>query len=181
MSSECREPLDLIRLSIDERIYIKCHGDRELRGKLHAYDNHMNMVARPGRESNVERGAGVNVSSKFRRRRVERSRRRRGELCDAATPPRRHRDATARAPRRHREIAATPPRDRRDAAAMPPRRRARCSVPAQVLGEVEETVTTQELDPETEEEIIRTSKRNIDMLFVRGDAIILVSPPLRTT
>ena len=50
-----------------------------------------------------------------------------------------------------------------------------------VLGDVEETVTTQELDPETDEEIIRTSKRNIEMLFVRGDVLILVSPPLRTT
>ena len=89
MSSECREPLDLIRLSIDERIYVKCQGDRELRGKLHAYDNHLNMV----------------------------------------------------------------------------------------LGDVEETVTTQEVDQETEEEIIRTSKRQIEMLFVRGDALILVSPP----
>jgi hypothetical protein len=28
-------PLDLIRLSLDERVYIKCRGDRELRGKLH--------------------------------------------------------------------------------------------------------------------------------------------------
>ena len=93
MSSECREPLDLIRLSIDERIYAKCQGDRELRGKLHAYDNHLNMV----------------------------------------------------------------------------------------LGDVEETVTTQEVDQETEEEIIRTSKRQIELLFVRGDALILVSPPLRTT
>lgn len=44
MTSECREPLDLIRLSIDERIYVKCKGDRELRGKLHAYDQHLNMV-----------------------------------------------------------------------------------------------------------------------------------------
>ena len=57
-TEECREPLDLIRLSIgasparprrveglarpsppralaDERIYVKCRGDRELRGKLH--------------------------------------------------------------------------------------------------------------------------------------------------
>jgi small nuclear ribonucleoprotein (snRNP)-like protein len=32
------EPLDLIRLSLDERVYVKCRGDRELRGKLHAYD-----------------------------------------------------------------------------------------------------------------------------------------------
>ena len=28
-------PLDLIKLSIDERIYIKCKGEREIRGKLH--------------------------------------------------------------------------------------------------------------------------------------------------
>eukprot|EP00597_Dinobryon_sp_UTEXLB2267_P001600 CAMPEP_0170077090 /NCGR_PEP_ID=MMETSP0019_2-20121128/13978_1 /TAXON_ID=98059 /ORGANISM="Dinobryon sp., Strain UTEXLB2267" /LENGTH=89 /DNA_ID=CAMNT_0010289213 /DNA_START=27 /DNA_END=293 /DNA_ORIENTATION=+ len=84
-------PLDLIRLSIDERIYVKCKGDRELRGKLHAFDQHLNMV----------------------------------------------------------------------------------------LGEVEETVTTRDVDEETEEEIVKTSKRSIDMLFVRGDIVILVSPPLR--
>jgi len=30
-----REPLDLIRLSIEERIYVKLRSDRELRGKLH--------------------------------------------------------------------------------------------------------------------------------------------------
>lgn len=83
----------MIRLSLDERIYVKCRGDRELRGKLHAYDQHLNMV----------------------------------------------------------------------------------------LGDVEETVTTQELDEDTNEEIIRTSKRMIEMLFVRGDVVILVSPPLRTT
>jgi len=29
-----KEPLDLIRLSLDERIYVKMRGDRELRGKL---------------------------------------------------------------------------------------------------------------------------------------------------
>ena len=29
------EPLDLVRLSLDERIYVKLRGDRELRGKLH--------------------------------------------------------------------------------------------------------------------------------------------------
>jgi small nuclear ribonucleoprotein (snRNP)-like protein len=56
-------PLDLIRLSIDERIYVKCKGGRELRGKLHvrfsfcedfgifsltvftqAFDQHLNMI-----------------------------------------------------------------------------------------------------------------------------------------
>jgi U6 snRNA-associated Sm-like protein LSm3 len=37
-------PLDLIRLSIDERIFVKCRGDRELRGKLHAFDQHLNLI-----------------------------------------------------------------------------------------------------------------------------------------
>jgi len=72
--SHFEEPLDLIRLSLDERVYVKCRGERELRGKLHAYDQHLNMV----------------------------------------------------------------------------------------LGDVEETVTSQDIDPETSEEIIRTSKRTIE-------------------
>ena len=29
------EPLDLIRLSLDEKIYVKMRNDRELRGRLH--------------------------------------------------------------------------------------------------------------------------------------------------
>ncbi len=33
-----KEPLDLIRLSLDERIYVKLRGDRELRGRLHVGD-----------------------------------------------------------------------------------------------------------------------------------------------
>ncbi|KAG5184809.1 hypothetical protein JKP88DRAFT_354359 [Tribonema minus] len=81
MSTSVEEPLDLIRLSLDERVYVKCRGDRELRGKLHAYDQHLNLV----------------------------------------------------------------------------------------LGEVEETVTTVEIEEETEEELVTTSKRNVEMLFVRGD------------
>lgn len=32
------EPLDLIRLSLDERIYVKMRNDRELRGRLHVRD-----------------------------------------------------------------------------------------------------------------------------------------------
>ncbi|KAF8411634.1 hypothetical protein HHK36_004192 [Tetracentron sinense] len=35
-----KEPLYLIRLSLDERIYVKLRSDRELRGKLH----HLNMI-----------------------------------------------------------------------------------------------------------------------------------------
>ena len=49
-----------------------------------------------------------------------------------------------------------------------------------VIGDVEETVTVTEIDPVTREEIVRTIKRKMDMLFLRGDGVILVSPPLRT-
>ena len=86
------EPLDLVRLSLDERIYVKMRNERELKGRLHAYDQHLNMV----------------------------------------------------------------------------------------LGDVEEVVTTVAVDETTYEEIIKTSKRQIEMLFVRGDGIVLISPPLRT-
>jgi U6 snRNA-associated Sm-like protein LSm3 len=90
-STTVEEPLDLIRLSLGERIYVKLRGDRELRGTLHAYDQHLNMV----------------------------------------------------------------------------------------LGDAEETVTTVEMDEETEEEIVKRRKRNVEMLFVRGDGVIFVSPPVR--
>lgn len=30
-----REPLDLVRLALDERVYVKLRGERELRGRLH--------------------------------------------------------------------------------------------------------------------------------------------------
>lgn len=87
------EPLDLIRLSLDERIYVKMRNDRELRGRLHSYDQHLNMV----------------------------------------------------------------------------------------LGDVEEIVTSVEIDEETYEEVYKPSKRHIPMLFVRGDGVILVSPLTRNT
>ena len=44
-------PLDLIRLSIDEKVLVKCKGDREVRGKLHAFDQHLNMVVGDVEES----------------------------------------------------------------------------------------------------------------------------------
>ncbi|KAH3758580.1 snrnp sm protein [Pelomyxa schiedti] len=89
---QVEEPLDLIKLSLDERIFVKLRGGRELRGKLHAYDQHLNMV----------------------------------------------------------------------------------------LGEVEEVTRITEIDPETEEEATKEVRRRLDMLFVRGDGVILVSPPSRT-
>ncbi|XP_952604.1 u6 snrna-associated sm-like protein Lsm3, putative [Theileria annulata] len=38
------EPLDMIRLNLDEVIYLKCKNGRELVGRLHAFDEHCNMV-----------------------------------------------------------------------------------------------------------------------------------------
>jgi U6 snRNA-associated Sm-like protein LSm3 len=48
-----------------------------------------------------------------------------------------------------------------------------------VLGDVEEIVTTMEIDEETMEELIKTTSRTVPMLFVRGDGVILISPPMR--
>lgn len=42
--SAVEEPLDLVRLSLDEKIYVKMRNERELRGRLHAYDQHLNMI-----------------------------------------------------------------------------------------------------------------------------------------
>ncbi|XP_071455193.1 U6 snRNA-associated Sm-like protein LSm3 [Hetaerina americana] len=84
-----KEPLDLVRLSLDERILVKMRNGRRLRGRLHAFDQHLNMI----------------------------------------------------------------------------------------IGDVEETVTIVEIDEETYEEIYKEKKRHVPMLFVRGDGVILVSPP----
>jgi len=43
----------LIRLSLDERIFVKLRGERELRGKLHAYDQHLNMILADVEESST--------------------------------------------------------------------------------------------------------------------------------
>ena len=32
---DVEEPLDLVRLSLDERVYVKLRNDRELTGRLH--------------------------------------------------------------------------------------------------------------------------------------------------
>ncbi|XP_055328904.1 U6 snRNA-associated Sm-like protein LSm3 [Paramacrobiotus metropolitanus] len=88
---EVEEPLDLVRLCLDEKIYVKMRHDRELTGTLYAYDQHLNMI----------------------------------------------------------------------------------------LGDVNETITVTEVDPETYEEIYKENSRKIPMLFVRGDGVILISPPTR--
>ncbi|KAI4177526.1 MAG: hypothetical protein LQ348_005813 [Seirophora lacunosa] len=38
------EPLDLVRLSLDEVVFVRLRGDRELKGRLHAYDSHCNLI-----------------------------------------------------------------------------------------------------------------------------------------
>ncbi|ORX41093.1 hypothetical protein BD324DRAFT_647989 [Kockovaella imperatae] len=38
------EPLDLVKLALGERVFIKLRGDRTVSGVLHAYDAHMNLV-----------------------------------------------------------------------------------------------------------------------------------------
>ncbi|KRX46814.1 U6 snRNA-associated Sm-like protein LSm3 [Trichinella murrelli] len=88
-STTVEEPMDLVRLSLDERIFVKLRSNRELRGRLHAYDQHLNMV----------------------------------------------------------------------------------------LGDVEEIETIVEIDDETYEE---KNTRTFPMLFIRGDGVILVSPPTET-
>ncbi|GAD96073.1 U4/U6-U5 snRNP complex subunit lsm3 [Paecilomyces lecythidis] len=85
--SSVSEPLDLVRLSLDEIVFVKLRGDRELKGRLHAYDSHCNLV----------------------------------------------------------------------------------------LGEVEETVYVVEED-ESGEETIKTLRKQEEMLFVRGDSVVLISP-----
>ncbi|KAK5100859.1 Sm-like protein lsm3b [Exophiala xenobiotica] len=81
------EPLDLVRLSLDEIVFVKLRGDRELKGRLHAYDSHCNLV----------------------------------------------------------------------------------------LGEVEETIFTIE-EGDDGEETVKTTKKQSEMLFVRGDSVVLISP-----
>jgi U6 snRNA-associated Sm-like protein LSm3 len=49
-----------------------------------------------------------------------------------------------------------------------------------ILSDVEETVTTREIDEEIDEEIVKRQTRKVGMLFVRGDIIVLVSPPVRS-
>ncbi|ROT38175.1 hypothetical protein SODALDRAFT_183278 [Sodiomyces alkalinus F11] len=43
-STHVSEPLDLVRLLLDEVVFVKLRGDRELKGRLHAYDSHCNLV-----------------------------------------------------------------------------------------------------------------------------------------
>ncbi|KAK6588608.1 hypothetical protein RS030_3453 [Cryptosporidium xiaoi] len=60
VSSLVTEPLDLIRLSLDEQVFVKCRGNRELEGTLYAFDPHMNMVLGNVKEKYYEESQDVN-------------------------------------------------------------------------------------------------------------------------
>ncbi|KAJ0317016.1 hypothetical protein COL5a_011321 [Colletotrichum fioriniae] len=85
-TTHVQEPLDLVKLLLDEVVFVKLRGDRELKGRLHAYDSHCNLV----------------------------------------------------------------------------------------LGEVEETIYV--VDDDEEDEEVKTISRKSEMLFVRGDSVVLISP-----
>lgn len=116
-----KEPLDLIRLSLDEKIYVKMRNERELRGRLH-----VSWCFRSLWNKTLICIEGICWTTCFYQF---------GQAFD-----------------QHLNM---------------------------VLGDAEETVTTVEIDEETYEEVYKTSKRTIPMLFVRGDGVILVSPPMR--
>ncbi|TLS31474.1 hypothetical protein PpBr36_03395 [Pyricularia pennisetigena] len=83
--AQANEPFGLVRLLLDEVVFVKLRGDRELKGRLHAYDSHCNLV----------------------------------------------------------------------------------------LGDVEETHYIQDDDDESE---LKTVSRKLEMLFVRGDSVVMISP-----
>jgi len=91
MTESIKQPMDLITLSLGEVVRVRMRGNRELRGRLHAFDAHLNMV----------------------------------------------------------------------------------------LGDTEETTSVVEEDANGAETVVQKT-RSLGMVFVRGDTIILVAPPLRT-
>ncbi|RKO95517.1 hypothetical protein CXG81DRAFT_21236 [Caulochytrium protostelioides] len=44
LTAVLNKPIELVRLLLDERVHAKMAGGREIYGKLHAFDQHMNLV-----------------------------------------------------------------------------------------------------------------------------------------
>ncbi|ELP87438.1 snrnp sm protein, putative [Entamoeba invadens IP1] len=42
--TKVEEPIDLVKLSLDEVVLVKLRGNRQLKGKLRAFDQHLNLV-----------------------------------------------------------------------------------------------------------------------------------------
>lgn len=51
-------PLDLLKLNLDERVYVKLRGARELIGTLQAFDSHCNIVLSDAVETIYELESG---------------------------------------------------------------------------------------------------------------------------
>jgi len=49
MAAEVKQPFDLIRFALGERVTLKFRGDKTITGKLNGYDTHLNLIL-----SNVE-------------------------------------------------------------------------------------------------------------------------------
>ncbi|AET37412.1 U4/U6-U5 snRNP complex subunit LSM3 Ecym_1162 [Eremothecium cymbalariae DBVPG len=47
-------PLDLLRLNLDEKVYVKLRGARKLTGTLQAFDSHCNIVLSDAEETIYE-------------------------------------------------------------------------------------------------------------------------------
>jgi hypothetical protein len=53
------EPLDLVRLSLNEVVFVKLRGDRELQGRLHVHITDTNRLARECFEGYMLTGIGL--------------------------------------------------------------------------------------------------------------------------
>ncbi|CAD8078473.1 unnamed protein product (macronuclear) [Paramecium tetraurelia] len=50
------EPLDVLKFSIAQQIYIKMRNNIELKGTLVSYDNHLNMIISKAEETSFQEG-----------------------------------------------------------------------------------------------------------------------------
>lgn len=42
--NEINAPIDLVKKSLGKKVYVKCRYNRELKGILHGYDVHLNLM-----------------------------------------------------------------------------------------------------------------------------------------
>lgn len=51
VGGDIEEPLDMVKINLNKQIYIKLRNDRELTGKLNAFDQHLNMILENAEET----------------------------------------------------------------------------------------------------------------------------------
>lgn len=47
------EPFDMIKFSLNRQVYIKLRNDREITGKLNAFDQHLNLILENAEETHT--------------------------------------------------------------------------------------------------------------------------------